>query len=94
MGEMAIVPLHKMMENPPSIEARVRAGLVLKKIGQPVLTPDRLRVLETIELLEQLRTPGAIALLEGIEQEALISQIRDEARQTLQRISSAKGKIK
>jgi hypothetical protein len=50
------------------------------------LTPERHRVLDAIELLEQVRTDRAIALLREIEHDALIPQIRVEARQSLQRI--------
>jgi hypothetical protein len=88
-GEMAIVPLQKTLEKPPSEEARYRAELLLKKIKEPVLTPDRLRVLEAIELLEQLRTAEACKLLESIAAEALIVQIRQEALAALQRMSRA-----
>jgi hypothetical protein len=86
VGELAIVPLHRLLEMPPSAEARERAKLVLKKITEPNLTPDRQRVLQAIELLEQLNTTKATSLLEEIEREALIPQIRLEAKRALQRI--------
>jgi len=85
VGELAIVPLQRLMEKPPSAEARERANLILKKLGEPVLTPERQRVLDAIDLLEQVRTAAAIGLLEEIERDALIPQIRIEARQVLQR---------
>jgi hypothetical protein len=48
--------------------------------------PDRQRVEDAIELLEQMGTPKARALLEEIERDALIPQIRLQARQALVRI--------
>ncbi|HYV34207.1 MAG TPA: hypothetical protein VE988_00800, partial [Gemmataceae bacterium] len=78
-GEMAIVPLENVLKTPPSEEARLRAKLIMKQITQPVLTPERLRVLEVIELLEAMRTANAIAVLEAIGKEGRVTQIRGEA---------------
>jgi hypothetical protein len=89
VGEMAIVPLQRLLEKRPSQEAVTRANLVLKKLSEPVLTPERLRVLEAIELLEALQTPKAVNLLQEIERGALIAQLRTEARRALQRIEAA-----
>lgn len=87
LGELAIAPLERLLENGHSLEAGRRAKLVLERLAQPVLTSDRLRVLEAIGLLEQVRSPGSLQLLQEIEREALIPQIRLEARQALQRIT-------
>src|SRR5262249_47546810 len=62
LGELAIVPLQRLLEKPSSAEAQRRAHTVLKKLSEPVLTPDRLRALDVLELLEQLRSPKAVAL--------------------------------
>jgi hypothetical protein len=86
-GELAMVPLQRLLEKPSSIEAAKRAEAVLKKLGEPQLTPDRRRVLEATELLEQLRTAKAIALLEEIERDSLIAAIRLGAYQALQRLT-------
>jgi RNA polymerase sigma factor (sigma-70 family) len=88
-GALAIVPLQRMLEKPPSIEAARRAEAVLKKLDEPLLTLDQRRVLDAIELLEQLRTAKAIALLQEIERDALIPQIRMGARQALLRLAPA-----
>ena len=85
LGELAIVPLQRLLEKPPSLEAERRATLLLKTLRTPVLTPDRQRVVEAIELLEHLGTPRAVALLEEIDREALIPQLRTAARLALQR---------
>jgi RNA polymerase sigma factor (sigma-70 family) len=85
-GEAAIVPLQRLVEKPPSLEAAKRAETILRKLGEPALTPDRLRALEVIDLLEQLRTPNAIALLQEIERDALVAPLRSAARQALQRL--------
>ena len=55
-----------------------------------MLTPDRRRALEVLELLEQMRSLKAVALLQEIERDALIPQIRREARQASQRVAAAR----
>src|SRR5262249_10882262 len=44
LGELAIVPLQRFLEKRSSAEAEQRAQIVLKKLSEPVLTPDQLRV--------------------------------------------------
>ena len=85
-GEMAIVPLQRLLESRPSNEAVTRANLILTKLPQSALTPDRLRVLDVIELLEAMRTAKAIALLREIHRDALIAPLRTEAQHALRRI--------
>jgi hypothetical protein len=90
VGELAIVPLQRLLEKPPSAEARARANLLVKKLGEPAATPERQRVLEAIDLLEQVRTEAAIRLLREIERDALIPLIHLEARQALQRLGQGR----
>jgi hypothetical protein len=89
---LVIVPLEKLLANAPSLESQRRASLVLKMVKEPVLTPDRLRVLEAIELLEQLHSATSGKLLQEIADDALIVQIRDEALQALRRMNDSSTK--
>jgi hypothetical protein len=89
-GEPAIACLQRLLEKSPSAEAEKRAKVLLKKLGEPVMTPERQRVLEALDLLEQLRTPEAMALLREIERDALIQPIRIAARQALERATAQK----
>jgi RNA polymerase sigma factor (sigma-70 family) len=91
-GELAIVPLQRVLDKPPSAEARERAKLLLKKIGEPNLTPERQRVLDAIDLLEREGTTAAIGLLAEIERDGLIPLIRTEARLALERLGQLKEK--
>jgi len=88
VSELAIVPLERHLEKSQSLEVSKRIRSVLEKIGQPALTQERRRVLDAIELLEHLRTAKAIALLQETERDALVPQIRLEARQALQRLAA------
>jgi hypothetical protein len=94
LGELAIVPLQRLLEKRSSAEAERRARIVLKKVSDPVLTPDRLRALQVLELLEQMRSRKAVALLQEIERDALIPQIRREAREAAQRAAAAREEKK
>jgi hypothetical protein len=89
IGEPVIVPLRRMLENPPSAEARERAHLILVNIKEPMVTPEQQRVLDAIEVLEQVRTEQARTLLREIERDSSIPQVWLEARQALERISAA-----
>jgi hypothetical protein len=86
LGELAMVPLERLVDRPPSAEARQRAVLLLDKLAEAKPTPDRLRVVEAIDLLEELRTAKALQLLEEIERDALVPSIRREARQARERV--------
>ncbi|MGA8761434.1 MAG: hypothetical protein WB562_00975, partial [Candidatus Sulfotelmatobacter sp.] len=88
LGELAIFPLQRLLEKPSSEEAERRAHIVLKKLSEPVLSSDRMRALQVLELLEQMRSLKAGALLQAIERDALIPQIRREARQASQRAAA------
>jgi RNA polymerase sigma factor (sigma-70 family) len=92
VGELAVLPLQQLLEKPPSPEAATRAELALKKLTKTQSTPERRRVLEGIDLLEQLHTAQAIELLREIERDALIAQIQAAARHALVRIAAAQTK--
>jgi WD40 repeat protein len=89
LGELAIIPLQRFMKKPSSVESDRRAHLIFKNLSEPVPTPDRLRTLEVLELLEQLRSPRAVALLQEIGRDALVPQIWREAGQAARRAAAA-----
>ena len=84
-GELAIVFLQRFLEKGPSVEGKTRAELVLKKLAEAAPTPERLRVFEAIELLEQMGTARAVSLLQEIDRDALVPSIRMSAREALKR---------
>jgi RNA polymerase sigma factor (sigma-70 family) len=88
-GELAVVPLQRCLEKQPPVEIKRRAELLLQKIGETERTPERSRVFEVIDLLEQMRTPRALALLEEIERDTLIAPLRAEAGRALRRVAQA-----
>jgi hypothetical protein len=85
-GELAEVPLRKLLEGQPSLEAQSRANKLLAKLREPDLSPDRLRALEALDLLETLATSEARQALEEIKRDALIARIRQEAAEATRRL--------
>jgi hypothetical protein len=85
-GELAVSPLQRLLANQPSPEAAKRAEAILRKISEPVRTPDRTRVIEAVGLLEREGSAPAVALLREIERDALYASIRNEARLALERV--------
>ena len=86
LGELIQPDLEKYLATKPSLEGSRRAQKLLERLHDPELTPDRLRCLKTIEILEILRTPQAQRLLEEIAQDGLINQIRIAAQESLERL--------
>ncbi len=53
-GELVIVFLQRFLEMAPSLEGKMRAEMVLKKVAEAPPAADRLRAFEAIDLLEQM----------------------------------------
>jgi WD40 repeat protein len=85
-GELAEVPLKKLTQTSNSPEAKRRAMLLLEKLKDTTLSPERLRALEALEVLEHIRSPEARKAIEDIAQSALIAQIQREASDAVQRL--------
>jgi len=85
-GELIQPDLEKYVAGKPSLEGNRRVQKLLERLRDPELTPDRLRCLETIEILEILHTPEARGLLAEFARDALIKQIRTAAREALERL--------
>jgi hypothetical protein len=86
-GELAVGPLRRLVERPPSAEAKARADELLKKLVAQPPTPVQVRALEAIDLLEQLRTAKAVALLQEIERDGQVPRLRTEVGRALRRIA-------
>ncbi|MGF1581861.1 MAG: hypothetical protein ACFCD0_21235, partial [Gemmataceae bacterium] len=86
-GELAILPLEITLKISKSLEMQRRVSKLLSELKEKSLTPDRVRVLESLELFETLGTPAALSILEEISRDALIPSIRRAAESSLARIS-------
>lgn len=63
LGEPAIAVLRKALEEKPSLEKRQRVESLLRKLTSHTLSPEELRGVRAVEVLEALKTPQARSLL-------------------------------
>jgi WD40 repeat protein len=84
----AIVPaLQQTLANNPSPEVKDRIQQLLKPFPDPSkLTPETVRVLEALEVLEQAGTPEARQALEALARESLLARIMQEVRAAVERL--------
>src|SRR5262249_7497199 len=67
LGELAETALRKALEQKSTLEVRRRVEKLLQRLQDARTDPpaDQWRILRVIEALESLRSPAAIALLQG-----------------------------
>jgi WD40 repeat protein len=86
-GDAAWPALRRVLENPPSLEAKERARQLLGNTADPLLPlPDRLPRMRALELLEALGTPGARAFAQDLANGEPDSWFTEEAKALLQRM--------
>jgi WD domain, G-beta repeat len=66
LGELVEPILRQAIRQKLSLEARHRIEELLAQLEEPVASPDRLRVFRGVEVLEALRTPEAMSVLEKL----------------------------
>jgi WD40 repeat protein len=94
LGELAGPALKKLVAGKPSVEARQRAEALLGKLEQRralALTPDRLREVRTIEVLEGIAGGEARKALAALAEGAPGALRTEEAKAALQRLGRRPG---
>src|SRR5262249_18721637 len=89
LGELAEPALVKALRGQLSVEARRRVGQILETIGRqrgPVPSPERLRALRAVELLERIATPEAQRLLAALAGGTPDAWLTREAQRALERL--------
>jgi WD40 repeat protein len=87
MGESIVPALQQALAGGPSPEVKDRIGQLLKQFKDPSkLTPDLMRVLEALEVLEQAGTPEARQALESLARESLLARIMQEVKAAVERL--------
>ncbi len=84
LGELVRPALEKALAGNPSPEARRHVEALLEKLSTP--TPERLRTLRAVMVLEQIGTPEAKQLLETLSKGAEGALLTEEARAARQRM--------
>jgi RNA polymerase sigma factor (sigma-70 family) len=85
LGAAAEPALRKALEGAPSAEVKQRVELLLGKLRTAAASPEQTRELQELELLEQLRTPEAAALLKELAGGAADARLTKEAKAALRR---------
>jgi hypothetical protein len=78
--------LHDALDKSASAEAHLRLKMLLEKLPQKTPSPERLKQMRALELLEQLDTPEARALLQTLAQGTPEAWLSQEAKKILQRL--------
>jgi RNA polymerase sigma factor (sigma-70 family) len=89
LGEAAVSALRKLLDGTPSAEVRNRALQVLARLATGV-SRSQLRLLRTLEVLEQIGTPQARSAIETLLKPEHPAWLRQEARTTLERLTKSR----
>jgi Tol biopolymer transport system component len=89
LGELADPALRRRLAEKPSLEVRQRVEQLLAKLEQ--ISPDPLRVLRAVEVLEHIGSPEAKELLETLATGAEGARLTREARAALERLNKRFG---
>jgi hypothetical protein len=87
LGELAEPALKKALEKKPSLEVRQRLEALLKKLEGPVTSPESLRLIRAVEVLELASTAEARELLASLGKGAPEARLTRDARESLERLN-------
>jgi WD40 repeat protein len=91
LGDRAEAALRQALADQPSAELRRRGSQLLDGIERRHLTAEQLRALRALEALEQIGTPAAREVLEGLARGAADDRQTREAKAALERLANAGG---
>jgi WD40 repeat protein len=84
--------LRKALDNRPSLEVRRRIEKILERLQRGLTWPqERLRLLRTVEILERLGTPEARRGLEDLARRSPDTELKHEAKASLERLKAQRG---
>jgi hypothetical protein len=87
LGELAAPALRQALKEEPSVEVRRRIEGLLEKLRGPVTRPEALRALRAVAVLEDIATPEASRLLEGLARGASEARLTQEVKASLERLA-------
>jgi WD40 repeat protein len=87
LGEVAEPALRRALAGNPSLEQRRRVERLLDKAAAPVTSPEQLRALRAVEVLERAGTPEARRVLAALAVGAADARLTREARAALGRLA-------
>jgi RNA polymerase sigma factor (sigma-70 family) len=89
LGDSAAQALSAALAAGPSLEVRLQVKRLLSRLE--VLTPERLRLLRAVEVLEQIEDPAARRLLQKLAEGAPGARLTEAARAALERQARRRG---
>jgi HEAT repeat protein len=87
LGELAGPALRQALAGRPSPEVRRSVGPLLAQLEHDQHSPERLRGLRAVAVLEHVGTPAARQALEGLSHGAEGARLTEEARAALARLA-------
>lgn len=90
LGRQADRQLRKALASDPSLEVRRRIEQLLEKMQEATASPDQVRFVRAVELLETMATPEARGLLDKLASGAPAAILSREARAAVERLGKAK----
>jgi hypothetical protein len=87
MGDRVEPALRKVLADKPSAELRVRVKELLQEVD-PANSPERVRELRAVEVLEHIGTAEARAVLRTLAEGATDSRLTREAKASLKRLAA------
>jgi WD40 repeat protein len=87
LGELAVPALRKNLAAQPALDVRRRLERLLEKLDGTVTSPDRLRGLRAIAVLEQIGDRDARQLLDKLAHGTPDSRLTQEAKASLERLA-------
>jgi len=89
-GELVVPALHRRLQTVPPLEERQRIEGLLLEAKQP-LSPDALRIVRAIGVLEYIGTPGAKMTLQRLAKGAADARTTQQAQSALRRLESGRA---
>jgi len=87
LGELAEPALQKALTSSPSLEARRRIERLLSQLREPVSSPEKIRMIRAVEVLEHIGTVAAREVLSTVAQGAPEARLTREAQSALLRLA-------
>jgi WD40 repeat protein len=91
LGEFAEQPLRKALEGKLELESKRRIESLLGKLDERVTSPEKLRQIRGVEVLEMLATPAAKAVLERLAKGRPEQRQTRDAQESLSRLTQRKA---
>jgi len=87
LGKSAEPALRQTLKNPASAEVRLRAERVLGELNPSRLSPDLLRALRALDVLERIGTPEARKVIDSLAKGSTHPRVQQEAQASVDRLA-------